>query len=378
MIKGEFAELDAALAGRPTERDDLVDLVAAVQAGMPQPSDDLLTRLDGEIEMLTSGSRDIDRITRRHPRRRRWGWALGPVAATAIVAGALFYANPTQYGADESEVKTPKVEMPYGAVGDKEFAEVRPGYSTDLDSTTAYWNPRVDSHKSLGASSEDVVVSGTIPRFHKESAAMALRVDEGNLTNAVSRVSDIAEDGDGFVSRSTVDANGDRGSADLQLQVQRKHLPEVLDRLADLGSVLSLRQESEDVTGPVREAADTERQLRTILKRTTNQLANETDPVRIRQLRQLQTQQRRDVQRAMKRNDEAQRIANTVPINLNIQAAPDTSSNDITSIDGAWNFAKRALTGMVSLGLIALVVIGPLAIVLGGIWWLRRRRGPSS
>ena len=180
--------------------------------------------------------------------------------------------------------------------------------------------------------------------------------------------------------------NTNTGRADLVLTVPPRTLESVLTQLDGLGTELARRTATEDVTGQVADvtsrAASAQASI-TRLQTLFSQAANVTDIVA---LESELAQREADLEslQAQQKALTAETASATITLHLlgTGEAAPVTRSGSARGFGGGLSRGWQAFTGIGAWALTALGAVLPFLLVIallgGGVWLIRRRRGVAD
>jgi hypothetical protein len=289
-------------------------------------------------------------------RRRRPSWRLAVVvvatAAVAVAAAVVATRNgeapqPTvQHGAAVRSA----IDKAAGGSGSSGAATVL------APATTHAFAPTVPAP------------SGT--RLQNYDATLSLRVRDGAAVSAsTKRAVRIARSLGGFAASVSVDVTGGGGSATLRLRVPVTHVGDAVQRLSALGTITAEDVSIEDAQAGVnaldRQIARLQRQLRGLR-------AQEQTPAVVRRIATLTAQVQR-LQRSRAASVRQARLA-TIALELTTRTPPAPPK---PVHHGPLHGAVVALRDLGIGAVYALVVGGPVALVLAALWLalrlLRRR-----
>jgi hypothetical protein len=212
---------------------------------------------------------------------------------------------------------------------------------------------------------------------------LTVAVAAGRFDDAAAQVPQIAAAANAIVDTSRVSTDSTGGRASYTLRVPVARLNDTLAQLSKLGRVTARDETGYDITGAVVSTEDRLGDLRAERDSVRRQLAAETDPDKAAELGDRLNALRRDVARV---RGEAIRLQQrtsyaNVSLTLDERRAGDSGSgsdDDKGGIAGALDDAGNILGGMAAVGIVALAVALPIAMLVVLLWKaggvLRRRR----
>ena len=235
MSPSELEALDRILSGEPLEPDELelelAALVASVRADAPAPDAETALRLDERI--AAAGTRRRRRPTRR-PNRRWWG--AGAVTAVAgLIAAAIVLGGGSTGGASRTET------------GSAAFAP------TNAPSVAA--TPAVTPAPSAPTPSPP---AGPAPanRLQQRTATLTLATRASSLGSVANQIIADSEQLGAIVQSSNVAQQGRASLATFTLDAPSGSLSELIARLSGLAQVQSLTTNTQDITDAYGAATD--------------------------------------------------------------------------------------------------------------------------
>jgi hypothetical protein len=248
--------------------------------------------------------------------------------------------------------------------------------------------PQVSADSARGSSSAASPTSpppaaGAQPRHVERQAQLSVSIEHGRFDDAAARVPQIAAAANAIIDTSRVSTDSSGGEATYTLRVPVGRLNDTLAQLSKLGRVTSRDETGYDITGAVVSTEDRLGDLRAERDSVRRQLAAETDPDQAQQLSRRLNALRDEVARV---RGEAIRLQQrtsyaTVALTLDERRAGDSSGageDDRGGIAGALDDAGHILGGMAAVGIVALAVALPVALLVVLLWKgsavLRRRR----
>lgn len=235
--------------------------------------------------------------------------------------------------------------------------------------------PAVTPLESGAASRAQIAPASPVPpsrtRLQNYDATLSLRVQSAAaLSAATRRAVLIARSLGGFESFASVDTNATGGDATLRLRVPATHVQEAVERLSALGTITAEHVSVQDAQAGLnaldRRIASLQRRLKALRAQT------QTDAV-TRQIAALTGQ----VQRLQRQRADAIRQARLATISLQLTTrTPPAPPQPVHH--GPLHGAVVALRWLGIAALYALVVGGPVAVVVAAVWLAARalrRRG---
>jgi hypothetical protein len=349
------------MSDSPTLFADEQDLLDELRAMAPRPSAEFASELDGRVAGRFG---EPERPAPAPRRRRRWSLPLltGSLAsaAVAVVVVVVVLAGGGGSGSDSSTAVQ------------------------ELASTTASAPPMsAERGGTAAATAAPSTAAGGQPRRVERQAQLTVAVAAGRFDEAAAHVPQIAAAANAIVDSSRVSTDSTGGHASYTLRVPVGRLNDTLAQLSKLGRVTARDETGYDITGAVVAAEDRLGDLRAQRDSVRRQLAAETDPDKAAELSDRLNGLRREVARV---RGEAIRLQQrtsyaTVSLTLDERRAGDSGSrtdDDKGGIAGALDDAGRILGGMAAVGIVALAVALPIALLVVLLWKgaavLRRRR----
>jgi hypothetical protein len=260
--------------------------------------------------------------------------------------------------------------------------------SSGASTTAAEVAPQASADSARGSGSAASPTSpppaaGAQPRRVERQAQLSVSIENGRFDDAAARVPQIAAAANAIIDTSRVSTDSSGGEATYTLRVPVGRLNDTLAQLSKLGRVTSRDETGYDITGAVVSTEDRLGDLRAERDSVRRQLAAETDPDKAAELGDRLNGLRREVARV---RGEAIRLQQrtsyaTVSLTLDERGAGDSGSGgdeDKGGIAGALSDAGHILGGMAAVGIVALTVALPLALLVVLLWKsaaaLRRRR----
>ena len=356
----ELETIDAVLRDEPVppEHADLAALVREVRADAPEIRPAFEQRLEKRVEQGFPKQPRRD-STRRGPSLLAPSLAL---ACTILIAGVFVFAGVVGNGGDDA------IERGQG----DSFSESGGGESGSSAAPATKSAPRTppaagapgaftsESQPLRPAQRDGTLAAPGRPRVVTRNAALTLRAPEDDFAEVTDGVLTVADDAGAVVQRSTVTERAGRGYARYDLRVPTSRLDETLAALSRLADVRSRNASTDDITGAYVSARDrlddARAERRALLRRLARaDSENEADAIRasLRDARRRIALAERDVRRVRAQADRA-RLDVTV---------------ESTGASGAWtpgdavDDAGRVLEVMLGVLLVALAILGPLAVL---------------
>jgi Domain of unknown function (DUF4349) len=358
----------------PRRDDQLADDLRALR---PTPRPEFTTELD---ERAAAGFPRRSRLPRFSfgrlrtvPRRR----LLAPAAAFAVIAIALvagFAARdesaPSQEGgflnliapADSSDSAPPASPTPEGTAD--EAASGSAGIEAPFDDFSGKTQNRA-VERAVERSAE--IVLGAQPEDVADDAAKVFAAVHANR---------------GIVLQSSVEEDSaDEAGATFELLIPSRRLDDALATFSEIDEVRSRQESTADITAPTVTAAELLRESKARIDSLLGQLEGaeaeserEAVEAELRQERRHRSRLRDDLQNLRQR-------ANLSGVSLRIETGPseDSSTGGPWGIDEALRDAGQVLTVAAAVTLVALAILGPIALIALLAWlthraWVRRGR----
>jgi len=389
QMERELAELEAFLA-------------PDLRAERAAPDEDWIRRMDA---MMAAGFEQPS-ARRRPSRGRRWaqlllsGPALGSAAAAVLVLALVFSYQGG--GSDDEEGLT-------GAGGGASMAQSESGGGSEsAASAPAAADSATSTEESASRSAQEESAAGqsapaeptfVVPpgqgdgspasdgrdnRRIERSAAITLGVRPAQIDGVARQVSNLADAQNGFVVSSTVASSRTGGGGTLTLRVPEPNLDATMAELARLGAVRDRSQRTEDITAQTVSARDRLQDARAERRSLLRQLEDATTLQATAALRARLRDVSAEIEaaRAAVRRVTNRSAFSTVAVALVADAAAAPAGEED---DGSWgpgdaaDDAVRVLEVIAGVGLVALAVLLPLALVvalllLAARWGTRRGR----
>jgi hypothetical protein len=246
---------------------------------------------------------------------------------------------------------------------------------------------RESSGAEAGASADSSAAApapaGSEPRRVERQAQLTVSIERGRFDDAAGRVPQIAAAANAIIDSSRVSSDSGGGEATYTLRVPVTRLNDTLAQLSKLGRVTARDETGYDITGAVVSTEDRLDDLRAERDSVRRQLAAETDADKAQELSRRLNALRDEVARVRGEAIRLQQRTSYATVNLTLdeRRAGDSASagdDDKGGIAGALDDAGRILGGMAAVGIVALAVALPVALLVVLLWKgtavLRRRR----
>lgn len=338
------------------------ELELLLREDAPQPSDEFRARMD---ERLAEGF--PSRRARRLPALPRV-----PRLALAGVASALLALSVTVALLTGSEDS---------ADGPSDSASApAAGESGDSAASTGAAEPAPDDLGFLQAGPGTDIAPRERERQIERSAQLTLAAPADQLGRAAEEVVAVADRHRGFVLRSNVSTGEDGGGGEFELRIPQDRLRPALRDLSAIGEVRARSEQGQDITPAVSRTAerlDEARADRRGLLRRLEQAQTDAEARAIRRRLRLVSAEIRGLTRALRSLRERVDYA---AVTVTLEEGGDAGSDDNGAGAGAaFDDALGSLEGALELGIRALGVLLPLALLAAAGWLasrlvLRRRR----
>jgi hypothetical protein len=336
------------MSDTPTLFADEQDLRDELRAMAPRPSAEFATELDARVAGRFG---EPERPAPAARKRRRFSLPLlaGSLASAAVAAVVVV------------------VILSGGSGGTDSLSSTMSGSAASTTAAEAAAPP---------------AAAGSQPRRVERHAQLTVAVAAGRFDDAAAQVPQIAAAPNAIVDSSRVSTDSTGGHASYSLRVPVGRLNDTLAQLSKLGRVTARDETGYDITGAVVSTEDRLGDLRAQRDSVRRQLAAQTDPDKAAELSDRLNGLRREVARV---RGEAIRLQQrtsyaTVSLTLDERRAGDGSDSDHNKggIAGALDDAGNILGGMAAVGIVALAVALPIALLVVLLWKgaavLRRRR----
>lgn len=334
------------------------ELEQLLREDAPQPSDAFRARMD---ERLAEGF--PRRRTRRLPAFTRVPRLALAGAASALLALSVTVALLT--GGDESADDNPAaVSAPAGEAADSAGAA----------------EPNISELQAREGPLADDIAPRERERQIERSAQLTLAVPADRLGRAAEEIVGVADRHRGFVLRSDVSTGDEGGGGEFDLRIPQDRLRPALRDLSALGEVRARSEQGQDITPAVSRTAERLEEARADRRGLLRRLerAQTDDEARtIRRRLRLVSAEIRGLTREL--HGLRERV-NYAAVTVTLEEGGEAGSDDGDSGAGAaFDDALGSLEGALELGIRALGVLLPLALLAAAGWLasrvlLRRRR----
>jgi Domain of unknown function (DUF4349) len=364
-------------------RDD--QLAAALQALRPTPRPEFTAELDERAAAGFPRRSRLPRVSlsrlRAVPRRR----LLAPAAAFAVLAIALGAGLAAR---DEPSPSNESGLLNLMAPADSEESVPPAPEETAEESTAAgaerdYGAPLHDFSPPLDLSPPlDRFSKGDRGRAVERSAEIVLGAEPEDVADDAAKVFAAVHANRGIVLVSSVEeGSADDAGASFELLIPSRRLGDALADFSAIDEVRSRQETTADITAPTVTTTELLRESKARIDGLLGQLAEagteserEAVEAELRQERRHRSRLRSDLQNLRQR-------ANLSGVSLRIETAPseDSSTGGPWGIDDALHDAGQVLTVAAAVTLIALAILGPIALIALLAWlthraWVRRER----
>lgn len=365
-----------------SDRDSL-DLSATVRSLRPTPQPEFAARLDARAAAgFPRASRSwksrlvemADRVRSAPPRR-----ILTPAGAVALTAIIVATAVVSVTGTDSGDPSTRLSAPPGGSLlsgggnsADSVTSEsVAPaaGTATSAEGTSGGSAPPPFDNSGAFA-------TGAGRRDIERSAQIVLGAEPSEVRAGAAKVFDAVQATGGIVLRSSIQ-DGDEGEAgaSFELLIPSPRLGDALAAFSGIAEVRSRRESTLDITAPTVNAGEKLRDSRARIESLLGQLStagnNEGRTAIETQLRA----ERRQAAALRSRLTSLRRRANFSRVSLRIETGAPLAAGRNSSgwgVSDALDDAERILTIAVGVTVIALAILGPLALIAFLLWLAHR------
>ena len=372
-------------------RDD-PNLTAALRALRPAPRPEFAAELDARAASgFQPGGRfagSLARLTSRlrsAPPRKLLAPA-GAFAVTAIVV-ATAVVSMTESGPGDLSTRQPATATPSPpntgrgvGSGAPAGSGVQYGAGSPTASSNAGGGIAQSAEGLSGVSGSFLDRSGPFAsqaghRDIERSAQMVLGADPAEVRADAAKVFDAVHAADGIVLRSAIsDGAAGEAGADFDLLIPSAKLSDALAAFSAIGEVRSRRESTLDVTAPTVSAGEKLRDSRARIESLLGQLSTaETDDERAAVEAQLRAERRRAAT-LRSRFTSLRRRANFSRVSLRIETGAPLAAgrNSGWGVSDALDDAGRILAVAAGVTVIALAILGPLALIAFLVWLAHR------
>jgi hypothetical protein len=375
-------------------------LIADLQALRPTPRPQFAAELD---ERVAAGFPRPSRLPRlpsfRGIQGRRLLLGASACAALAIiVTSSLIVANENDPGPHDNLALLEPQRQPATAPPETPEKEAGAGRSSSGEEASGVMYgaevPTLASKASSGAGVAGDAVSGTAvpeaepfghsihPRAIEYSAEVVLAADPGDVGEDSSQVFEVVHAHDGIVMRSsTREGKPGQAGARFELLIPSDRLSDSLAALSAIDEVRSRHEATTDITAPTVSTSELVRDSQARIDSLLAQLeAAETEGEREAVEAEL-AQERRHRARLRGSLQHLEHRAAFSRVSLRIETGKQQEKSDggAWGIDDAFHDAGHVLTVVAAVTLIALAILGPIALIALLAWlshrvWVRRER----
>jgi hypothetical protein len=406
-VERELAAVDAGLAGldMPDEHSDLAELAALAHEERPAIDAEFASLLDERAAAGFPRERRparpaslLDRLRATPPRR-----LIAPAAAVAtllvVVCVAITAAGGFGGGSSSSSSATSTAVAPSAASGSgggggasapsqRQFKLNVPDAGSSAG-TTEQLGPRAAASAPALDQSAPVGPTGATRKV-THTANLTLSTDPDKVRAVADGVTEVTRRWNGLVISSQITSGkgspnpgpqplgdtlpvGPSLGAEFKLRIPASKLEPALDDLSGLGLVVSRTEGSQDITGRFNSARQQIGDLISERDVLIEQLAKATTTAAVHALKHRLAVVRHELSRAEGQLDQLRERVRMVPVGVSIVArGAGAGAGGGFGIGQALHDAGRVLTVAAGVLLIALAVLGPLAI-LAALAWLAAR-----
>lgn len=378
-------------------------LIADLQALRPTPRPQFAAELDERAaagfprRWATAWNRFFDGMTLRHALVPGGGVAV----AAAVVAVVLVVGNSSS---DHPQALSKKLYPEHNLAapstsGLKKKVESAAGEEAGTASNNEWDGVQFEPEAVPAAPSSAGAVAGSAKNFDgggsyrgasaplhhravERSAEITLAADPKDVDDDASRVFEAVHANNGIVMRSSTEEGrpGEAG-ATFELLIPSARLDDAMAAFSDIDAVRSRHEATADITAPTVTAADLLKESRARIDSLLTQLeAAETEEEREAIEAELR-HERRHASRLAGQLDHLHKRADYSRVSLQIETGghDESSGGGAWGIDNALHDAGHVLTVAAAVTLIALAILGPIALIALLAWlthraWVRRAR----
>ncbi|HEY4096515.1 MAG TPA: DUF4349 domain-containing protein [Baekduia sp.] len=400
-VERGLRELEAALAHEPGADPDLATLVADVEAVRPEPDASFLAALDARVHAGFASERAAATPKRGGSWRARLRQSplllpgLGAAVAAGLIVVVVALPGSTTSGggdsASSSSSSRPTTIAPLTGSGVRGgdptigSAPAAPGSGATSSADAAETAPSTSSSSQSAAKSAPLPAPTTAgPRKVERSAALTLTPAPADVQDTADGVVRETQAAGGYVQRSHVTTQDTRGTAEFTLRIPSAHLDDALQGLSKLAHVGGLTQASTDITATAASAADRLDDARAERRALLQALGRATTDRQIASLKARLADNRDEIAARQSALNSVRRRADLATVEVTVQGTGRPAAHG----GGAWtpgdalHDAGRVLEVAGGVAVIALAVLGPLAILALLAWFaartLRRRRRETA
>jgi hypothetical protein len=355
-------------------RDD--QLIADLQALRPTPRPQFAAELD-------------DRAAAGFPRRSRLSWKLpslpsprllipaGGVAAIllAIVVAISAGGGSRSSGPTGVHYSEPNPDRAPHAESNSAAAGEASGAASDVESSA------LAAPKRTLASRAPQSARSFHHRAVERSAEITLAADPKDVDDDASRVFEAVHANNGIVMRSSTEEGrpGEAG-ATFELLVPSAKLEDAMAAFSEIDAVRSRHEATADITAPTVTASELLKESRARIDSLLAQLATAETEEEQEAIEAELRHERRHASRLAAQLNHLHKRADYSPVSLRIETGgKESSDSGAWGIDDAFHDAGHVLTVAAAVTLIALALLGPIALIALLAWlthrsWVRRER----
>jgi Domain of unknown function (DUF4349) len=219
-------------------------------------------------------------------------------------------------------------------------------------------------------------------RAVERSAEITLAADPKDVDDDAARVFEAVHANNGIVMRSsTEEGRAGEAGATFDLLIPSARLDDAMAAFSDIDAVRSRHEATADITAPTVTAAELLKESRARIDSLLNQLEGAETEEEQEAVEAELRHERRHAGRLAAQLSHLHKRADFSRVSLRIETGGDTESSDSSAwgIDDAFHDAGHVLTVVVAVTLIALAILGPLALIALLAWlthrtWVRRER----
>jgi len=364
-------------------------LIADLRALRPTPRREFTADLD---ERAAAGFPRRTRLPRlsfgRLPaiQRRRLTAAAGAAAVLALAVATALVATHERTEPQGNSLLS--LSNPAGGEASESFAPSSRGAATEGESAAAESSGAEVSRASAAgnAVAAGERLSDFNASFHlrhrdvERSAAIVLGADPADVADDSAKVFEAVHAHRGIVLRSgTRQGPAGRAGARFELLIPSAELGDALADLSAIDEVRSRHEATADITAPTVDAAELLQDSRARIDSLLAQLGDaETEPEREAVEAELR-HERRHGARLAAQLDRLHRRADFSRVSLAIETGERSETDGAWGVDDAVHDAGDILAVAAAVSLIALAVLGPIALIALATWlahraWVRRER----
>jgi len=383
-------------------RDD--QLIADLQALRPTPRPRFAAELDERAAagfprrsrrpLATAWSRPFAGLTLRG--------ALIPAGGVAVVAIALVTALMATSGGSSDEPRAlfgsggadHRLSAPSPTAASTEEAEGAAGEEAGVGSNEEWDGVQFEPEGAPSVSSSAGAVAGGVksfdrrlrtrlhPRAVERSAEITLAADPKDVDDDAARVFEAVHANNGIIMRSsTEEGRAGEAGATFELLIPSAKLDDAMAAFSEIDAVRSRHEATADITAPTVTAAELLKESRARIDSLLTQLEGaETEEEREAVEAELR-HERRHAGRLAAQLDHLHKRADYSRVSLRIETGggSESSGSGAWGIDDALDDAGHVLTVAAAVTLVALAVLGPIALIALLAWlthraWVRRER----